>query len=265
VVKDFLVRGWVHFGVDPAVKEWAKQARRAGRAALADPALAHWYACQGTWFVGVDALDNDAQGRVAGSGPLGGAAIDFIKAHIGPLPALHKAQLSVVWPGYPRPRDGEDAAGFAYRCKRDAAHLDGIKPVGPARRRMIEDPHAFVLGLPLNPTSPGAAPLVVWEGSHRIMRRALKHALADHDPADWARVDVTEAYTGARREVFESCDRVEVQGQPGEAYLLHRLTLHGVAPWQAGDKARARAGHEGRMIAYFRPPFRDGINRWLDL
>ncbi len=62
-------------------------------------------------------------------------------------------------------------------------------------------------------------------------------------------MDVTEAYHAARREVFETCARVVVHARPGEAYLIHRLALHGVAPWRAG----AKAPPEGRMIAYFRP------------
>jgi len=256
----FWNRGWVGFGFDPGVRDWADHARRAGRTALNDPRLAHWHVCQGTWFVGVDALDNDAVGRVAGSGPLGGPAVQFITAHLGGMPALHKGQVSVVWPGYPRPRDGEDGPSFRYRLKRDAAHLDGVKPVGPDRRRRIEEPHAFILGLPLTKTDPGAAPLVVWEGSHRIMRRALTAALTGHDPSEWGQVDVTEAYTQARREVFETCPRVVVHALPGEAYLLHRLVLHGVAPWEEG----ANAGPDGRMIAYFRPPLSGGVRQWLD-
>lgn len=261
MVSDFLARGWVRFGQDQRLKEWAGHARRAARLALADPAQAQWYACQRTWFIGVDALKNDTRGRMGGSAPLAGPAIDFITEHIGPLLPLHRAQVSVIWPGYPRPRAGETPAGFAYRQRRDAAHLDGVKAVGPDRQRRVEEPHAFILGLPLNQTSPGAAPLVVWEGSHEIMRHALMQALSGHDPATWEQVDVTEAYIGARREVFATCRRVLLQTQPGESYLLHRLALHGVAPWQEGTEA----GPDGRMIAYFRPPMPGGVARWLDL
>ena len=48
---------------------------------------------------------------------------------------------------------------------------------------------------------------------------------------------------------FESCERVVVHAEPGEAYIVHRLALHGVAPWVDG----AEAGPDGRMIVYFRP------------
>lgn len=255
----FLTRGWIRFASDPAVMDWAGHALRAARRAVKNPDYAHWHVCQGTWFVGVDALDNDDLGRVAGSAPLSGAAVAFITRHIGPLPPLHRAQVSVVYPGYPLPRDGESAASFAYRTRRDAAHLDGIKAVGPGRRRMIEEPHRFILGLPLNTASDDAAPLVVWEGSHKIMRRALLDALSGSDPASWGKVDLTEAYQQARRVVFDTCPRVELPATPGQAVLLHRHMLHGVAPWADG----ASAGPDGRMIAYFRPAMPGGAKAWL--
>jgi hypothetical protein len=50
-----------------------------------------------------------------------------------------------------------------------------------------------------------------------------------------------------------------VPAQPGEAVLVHRLALHGVAPWQKG----ATAPPEGRMIAYFRPEFQGLGDDWL--
>ena len=46
---------------------------------------------------------------------------------------------------------------------------------------------------------------------------------------------------------------------PGEAVLLHRHLLHGVAPW--GETATAAP--EGRMIAYLRPEFTT-LRDWLD-
>lgn len=73
-------------------------------------------------------------------------------------------------------------------------------------------------------------------------------------------MDVTEIYASARREVFETCPRVALPAAPGEAILLHRLTLHGVAPWAAG----ATADPMGRAIAYFRPEMPGGIAAWLE-
>lgn len=226
---------------------------------MADPALAHLLQCEGTWFVGLDALNNDALGRINGQCPLSGPVVDFIRTQYGALTPLHPAQVSVVYPGYPRPRAGEGEGAFLYRQRRDAAHVDGILRVGPARRRQVREPHAWILGLPLTSASPDAAPLVVWEGSHDIMRRALSATLADHHPKNWKNVDITESYQAARREVFETCPRVSICTQPGEAVLLHRLALHGIAPWGDG----AQADEDGRMIAYFRPPMPGGVRAWL--
>ncbi len=257
---DYHRLGWCRFASDARTRAWADHARAAARATLTDPAHAHWWDCENTWFIGVDALANDAAGTLPGGPPLAGAALDFIASEHGCLPPLHPAQVSVVLEGYPRPRRGERDAAFAYRLNRDAAHVDGVKLFGDARRRRVEEPHAWVLGVPLNQTSADAAPLVVWEGSHRIMSRAFAEAFRGHDPQDWHLADITEAYTEARREVFETCNRVTVHAVPGEAYLMHRLCLHGVAPW--ATSATAPQG-EGRMIAYFRPEVSNWQANWL--
>ncbi len=248
-------QGWARYPADPRILAWAKAAHRVAVGVAEDPGMqARWLQCEGTWFVGVDALPSATDGSVGGV-PLAGTVIDAL----GALPPLHPAQLSITYPGYPRPREGESEAGFRYRLKRDAAHVDGITAEGAERRRMIREPHAFILGLPLTRCAPEASPLVVWEGSHVILRAALSEALAPQDPQDWGQVDVTEAYQAARRKVFETCPRVPVPVIPGEALLLHRLTLHGVGPWAEG----AFAPPEGRMIAYFRPPMAGGAEAWL--
>lgn len=257
MVDGFARRGWVRFPAEPSVADWARNAWAAGQAALHDPAMAHWHRCQGTWFVGVDALPNDAQGRIGDSGPLTGAVVTFIERLWGTLPLLHSGQLSVVWPGYPQPHAGESEAAFRYRHNRDAAHVDGLLAEGPERRRFIREPHGFILGLPLNVAPSGAAPLVVWDGSHKIIRQALAVALEGEDPAHWADTDVTAAYIAARRRVFDSCERVEIAAKPGEAILLDRHILHGIAPWTG------TAAPDGRAIAYFRPILSGGVRAWL--
>ncbi|AUQ70743.1 hypothetical protein [Phaeobacter inhibens] len=255
----FLTKGWCDFPANAETLAWARHAHQAGVQALQDPANADWLQCEGTWFIGVDALPNDARGQLPAGPELAGPAIDFITTHLGGLPDLHRAQVSSVFPGYPRPRPGEGEAALRYRIKRDAAHVDGVKMFGETRRRRVEEPHAWVLGLPLNESSPDASPLVIWEGSHVIMRRAFTAAFDGVPPGQWGEVDVTDAYTNARKEVFETCPRVTVSAKPGEAYLMHRLCLHGVAPWAEG----ASAPEEGRMIAYFRPELADWTQRWL--
>lgn len=241
--------GWIKFPYDPTLAAWVAVASQVAKTVTADPVMQRqWLQCEGTWFVGVDALPNDPLGYVGGSGPLLGDAVDFIHQRLGGLPALHPAQLSVMYPGYPRPRANETAAAFKFRQTRDAAHIDGILPEGPERRRKLVEPHAFILGLPLDQTPPGACPLVVWPDSPAIVRRHLKAAFAAQPAAPWSSLDITEAYAAARREVFATCPRLELPAQPGEAYLLHRLALHGVAPWRADSAER-------RTVAYFRPPW----------
>lgn len=243
------------------MSRWAKAARVDAMRALADPSLAHWYHCENTWFVGLDALNNDADGRLSGGPDLCGAAVAFVSEHCGGWPELHRAQVSGVFPGYPKPRAGESAAGFRYRLNRDAAHVDGILGKGDPKRRFVEEPHAFILGLPLSMADADAAPLVVWEGSHRILKDGLRNAFENAGTDDLCSVDVTEVYQDARRRVFETCRRGVVPGLPGSAILVHRLALHGVAPW--ADKARAAP--EGRLIAYFRPPMPGGPRAWVDM
>lgn len=239
--------GWRKIGPDPAILAWADAARNAALDILSAPPEP--WRCGGTWFVGVDALPNDPDGAINGT-PFPWAALPLT-----PEP-LHKAQLSVIRPGYPHPSPEETPAAFAFRRDRDAAHLDGLLPVGLTKARMVREPHAWILGLPLNDTT--AAPLTVWEGSHAVLRAALLQALAPHPPETWGDIDLTQAYKAARKTVFANCRRIELVARPGQATLIHRLTLHGVAPWRPGDIAPP----EGRMIAYLRPQL-PSVEDWL--
>jgi hypothetical protein len=244
-------KGWVRLGPHPAIADWAAAARPMAVAALA--ASGEVRRCGGTWAVGLDLLANDATGRVGG--------VDFPWQAVGlRAERLHQGQLSAVYPGYPQPGSEETPAAARFRLQRDAAHLDGLLPIGPARARMMKEPHAWILGLPLNDCGAGASPLVVWEGSHAVIRARLAAALQGHPAQDWGDVDLTDAYAAARAEVFATCQRVEVLVVPGEASLLHRLTIHGVAPWKTGAEAPA----EGRIIAYFRPLL-PSVADWLAL
>jgi hypothetical protein len=51
-----------------------------------------------------------------------------------------------------------------------------------------------------------------------------------------------------------------VLAEPGECYVLHRLALHGIAPWGEG----AVAPTAGRMVAYFRPQNDCNLHDWLN-
>ncbi|SIT76387.1 hypothetical protein SAMN05421665_0364 [Yoonia rosea] len=237
--------GFCVFPPDAAVARWAAAAKLAAITVLGDGgARRHG----GTWFVGVDALPNAPDGSIGGV-PLAGAW----QAHVKAPPNWHRAQLSVVFPGYPQQDPGESEAAHRFRRDRDAAHVDGLLPEGPQKRRHLREPHGFILGLPLDAVR--ASPLVVWRGSHDIMRTAFHAAFAGIPPAQWGHVDVTEVYQDARRKVFATCDRVEVVAEPGQAVLLDRHILHGVAPWPQDVLG------EMRMVAYFRPQI--SIEDWL--
>ena len=256
---DFWNKGWIKFPHDPTLAEWVRHALPQARASIEDPAFSEWIDCEGTWFIGVDALDNDPEGRVGHSELLSGQAMAFVTEHYGHLP-LHKGQVSVIYPGYPRPRRGESEVAGNYRKNRDAAHVDGLRPMGPDRRRRVDEPHAWILGIPLTEASVDAAPMVLWEGSHKVLGPAFARAMEGHPKDALHQIDITDIYQAARREVFETCRRIELPAKPGEAYLLHRHCLHGVAPW--GEAATA--GPDGRMIAYFRPECSGGVAEWIE-
>lgn len=242
-----MVTGWRKVGPHSALADWAQAAHPFAVQALRDTDQP--LRCGGTWAVGLDLLPNAADGSV------GGTPLPWDVLGLKPEP-LHPAQLSTVYPGYPQPSPDETEAAYGFRLRRDSAHLDGLLPVGPDKRRMVLEPHGWILGLPL--TASDASPLVVWEGSHTVMQAALARALAPYPPETWGEVDVTDAYTAARAEVFRTCPRRELPSLPGEAVVLHRHLIHGVAPWKDG----AIAPPEGRIVAYFRPLL-PSVKDWL--
>jgi hypothetical protein len=242
---EFDRNGFAVWENDPDILAWIKAARPFAQEALFDPVLRQkWFVCEGTWFVGVDALANEATGAIGGV-PLKGAVMEFIENRFGHFP-FHPAQLSVTFKGYPKPRAGESDAAFAYRLNRDAAHVDGILGLGTPKRRFMREPHGYILGLPLNEAAP--SPLVVWQGSHKIFEAAFREVFAGLNQEQAHDLDITEIYQSTRRRVFETCQRIEVHATQGQAILMDPLVLHGVAPW-----GEAPAIKEGRQIAYFRP------------
>ena len=246
-IDDYQRRGWLRFPAEFSMLAWINAAIEATRDVADWPSYATWLRNGGTWFVGVDALENDAEGRVGDGPPLSGRAVDFIHAILlRQRIASHRGQVSICYPGYPAKDRFESASAHQYRVKRAAAHVDGLHGEGPDKRRHMREMHDFILGIPLDDVDAGAAPFVVWEGSHRIMQKAFQAAYDGIDPDRFGDVDVTEIYQAARSEVFDTCQRVEVLARVGECYLAHRFSLHGVAPW-AGSELASRA------IVYFRP------------
>ncbi|WP_299549556.1 hypothetical protein [uncultured Tateyamaria sp.] len=228
--------GFAIFDHDSRAARWVVAAQEAAADAADDSEMkAHNLRHGNTWFVGVDVLPNEGDGSVAGV-PLVGPW----QSHVPDLP-LHAAQVSIIYPGYPARDPDQSEANHRFRLDRMAAHVDGLLPEGPEKRRFAREFHAYILGLPLNDVT--AAPTVVWKGSHRIMQAALRDAIGDKDPQE---VDLTNAYHAARRVVFDSCEAVRLRASPGQSFLIHRFALHGTAPWDGGVDA-------GRMIAFFRP------------
>jgi len=227
-------------------------------AAAADPKHNHWLRHGGTWFAGVNILENNTQGAVDGGQKLSGNAVNFVEQLTDAQIKLDKGQISVCYPGYPKPSVDENEAGFKYRLSRDAAHLDGVlKDDG---ERYLREYHDYILAIPMTDVSASAAPFVVWNGSHRTVHATLQRALANTSATEWSKVPVKKAYQAMRKEIFNECTRVEVPLKVGQVLVAHRLLLHGTATWQEN----AIAGSDGRMICFFRPATLT-INQWLDL
>lgn len=253
-------KGWIKFAPDPALDAWINSAKSDALIIAADKAMkTKWLRCGGTWFVGVNTLHNDADGAVDGI-PLIGRAVDFIHQEIGTEPIKwDRAQVSVCYEGYPQESDGESKAAFQFRRNRDAAHVDGLLGEGYPRRRFLREFHQFLLGIALTDSPAKAAPFVIWEGSHKIVQAAFAKALCDHHVESWSDIDLTDVNMTMRREIFETCERVELPLRRGESYVIHRHALHGMAPWEKG----LQGPEEGRMIAYFRPVGKAQMERWL--
>jgi hypothetical protein len=262
---EFFTRGWCQFESDPCLLKWIESALPVARSAVAEPENSKWLRCGETWFAGVNILPNAGDGSVGAGPPLGGDAVDFIAQALGLSPFglsgfdWDKAQVSICYPGYPQRMSVETEAAFKFRRDRDAAHVDGLLPEGPNRRRFLREWHGFILAVPLLCYDANASPFVIWEGSHGVVREAFESLFHNHSPNDWPSIDVTDGYHDVRRKIFETCQRVEIAVKPGEAYLVHRLALHGVAPWKAAQNSACKE----RMICYFRPET-GAIEHWLN-
>ena len=245
-----------------ALANWVDALQPVAEQLLNDTALAHWWRHGETWFAGVNVLPNDSSGSVNNGPSLGAELFTWIRRQVmlaaGESLALEPGQLSVVKSGYPQRDAQETEAAHRFRRNRDAAHVDGLLPVGEQRRRMPQEFHRFILAIPLQLSPAHAGPTVVWEGSHKLMQQAFADALRGIPEQDWPQTDLTDVYQRTRSEVFVRCKRVEVHVPPGACYLIHRLAVHGVAPWQeqAGDQGKLRS------IVFFRPEC-DKRQDWL--
>ncbi len=251
-IDDFFARGWARFSFDPLLARWGDSVRSAALETRFGDSQGQWLRSGGTWFAGVNALPNDATGAIAGGPALAGAAVDFVRNDLGLASAsvaFDPAQVSICYPGYPQRSPGESASAFGYRVHKCAAHIDGVLPEGDKRRRHLRGHHQFILGIPLTPVDEGSSPLVVWEGSHHLVRQTLRQCYDDLPGSAWGNVDVTEVYWQLRDRIFAECEPVAVVAEPGQSYVIHRLALHGIAPW----RGPATESSDARVVCYFRP------------
>ena len=251
-------RGWAVFDPEPAVDAWCAAACMRADAVMRDPRLARENLRHGrTWFVGVDVMGCHPFGKVPGGPKLGGAGVDFAAAQMSDNWSgdWGRGQLSVAYPGYPRRDPQESVANHRFRALRDGAHLDGLLPIGPARRRKFVEPHGVILGIALDDSRAGRSPLVVWEGSHLRLRAMMRAALRDVPEAQMSDIDLTAIYAATRKACFAECPRIELGVEPGQVIVLHRALLHGIAPWRSPTPRPRRA-------VYFRPEL-PTVTDWL--
>ena len=253
--------GYAVFDFDPLIKRWAQAALPIALSAAENPANSDWVRSGRTWFVGVDTLPVDDAGQIENSPKLVGQGPDFCRQLCSADWAGWGAgQGSICYPDYPKKDVGESDAAYAYRKYRSSAHLDGLKPTGRNRRRHFDEFHSFIFGIPLTENVAGAAPFVIWKGSHLIFQKMMWDVYAHLPPDEWEGVDITNVYQETRARIFEICERVEIAIPVGHCYLAHRFSLHGVAPWTAEPNAA-----EYRAIAYFRPYWQGNWYKWLSL
>ena len=146
--------GALSFDTTPESVAWAQEALAVTKTLSRDLEIKAVNLRHGqTWFVGVDILPNTCDGAINGV-PLAGPWTPHLPYQV----PLHKAQVSIIYPGYPKRDPQQSEANHRYRINRYAAHMDGLSPEGPNHRRFPREFHAYVLGIHL--TDCAAAPTV---------------------------------------------------------------------------------------------------------
>ncbi len=256
-IEQYTNHGFCLFEHDAAILNWVDSVLPAARKAVKAKQNQHWFRHGDTWFVGVNVLPNDRYGRLSNGPRLTGTAVNFIEKVITKKSLnLDRAQISVCYPEYPLPSSDESDSAFAYRLRRDAAHVDGIMRQG--EHRYLVERHDYIFALPVTQFSHDAAPFVVWKGSHKIIQAALSNFLAGFPVAQWNTVPVNDVYNEARKKVFADCQRIELALKPGQSFVGHRHILHGTASWGSS----ASSGPDGRMLCFFRPES-FSIKQWV--
>ena len=216
-----------------------------------------------TWFVGANFLDNSSNGNI-GTKSMSKFFFSNISKKFGPnIKYWDKAQVSICWPGYPKKDAKETKKSYDFRIKRFASHIDGIIPFGSKKRRFAKEFHAFILGFPLHNNCLDCAPLVLWEGSHKIFRNFFKEIYEGISFNKISNIDITELYNECRKKVFKNCEVKKITPQFKQPYLLDRHVLHGIDEWREKKNVKCSPKNhrllnslsDGRIIVYFRPVF----------
>lgn len=242
--------GWEIFERDADIVQWAAEAKEIVEKKLAQKDFPQKdLRCGGTWFAGVNFLGNSTSGKLETKNLQGKIIASIMSRFRESFDEWDSAQISICYPGYPKPMASEGVAAFNYRIKKCAAHVDGILPLGNNRRRFVREHHAFIFGIPLSRFNRFASPLVIWEGSHHIILDTFHKIFSSLSSSEWPQLDVTFQYKEARKKVFATCPKKVIWVPLGGCFVLHRMCLHGISPWAKN----AQAEPCGRIMAYFRP------------
>lgn len=249
--QDLAQKGWHRLSASEELNAWSEVHLSAAQNCMGDKQHKQWWRYQNTWFAGVNALPNDDKGAVGDKPPLPQSLRQLLADYCQTsIQAMDQGQISALFPGYPQPDPQQSKAANHFRKHHFAAHLDGLVPHGPDRRRLLTEQHSFILGISLTDHPANAAPLMVWPGSHMILQKWLIDHLGSLPESDWCTFDLTQSYQQTRQQILADIQPQAIHLDQGDAYVFHRHMLHGMGSWppKAVDH-----NAQGRILAYFRP------------
>tara|TARA_B100001057_G_scaffold375264_1_gene380039 strand:- start:276 stop:1109 length:834 start_codon:yes stop_codon:yes gene_type:complete len=265
--------GWSFLNVDSIHYEWTIEAKKQLETKFHQKLFDFKnLRCGSTWFVGTNFLDNSSNGSIGAKLMSKKIFGNILKKFGSNIKYWDKGQVSICWPGYPKKDAKETEKSFNFRIKRFASHIDGIIPFGSKKRRFAKEFHAFILGFPIQNNCLECAPLVVWEGSHKIFRNFFKEIYEGVTSNKISSIDITELYNECRKKVFTNCEVKKIIPQFNQPYLLDRHILHGIHNWKEKNNIKLNTKNnrslnsisDGRVIIYFRPVFFDPLD-WINI
>tara|TARA_B100000902_G_scaffold171834_1_gene166099 strand:+ start:425 stop:1258 length:834 start_codon:yes stop_codon:yes gene_type:complete len=265
--------GWSFLNVDSIHYEWTIEAKKQLETKFHQKLFDFKnFRCGSTWFVGTNFLDNSSNGNI-GAKLMSKKIFNNILKKFGPnIKYWDKGQVSICWPGYPKKDEKETEQSFNFRIKRFASHIDGIIPFGSRKRRFAKEFHAFILGFPIQNNCLDCAPLVLWEGSHKIFRKFFKEIYEGITSNKISSIDITELYNEYRKKVFTNCEVKKIVPQFNQPFLLDRHILHGIHKWKEKNNVKFNSKNnrplnsisDGRITIYFRPVFFNPLD-WVNM